>query len=425
MTPPRRTITLRYMTEFACVGSACEETCCGGTWRIDVDRAHFVSLQRLLPREEIASGFVELEPDKRSDAAVAVIRKGSEGACTFLADGWCSIHKRFGEDALPDVCAQYPRRVSLAGNRVELTAGVSCPEVARKLLLVGNAVEIVPIDPAKVGRSDIAQLTPPSEAANGWAAVLDLVRGTMYGALHQPYPIASRLFFIAFFADRLGEFLEQKTPKVDNDRLALEMLRAEAKELLDELHARRLGADLPGGMAFSVIIRVLATRLKHVCSPVFRRLFTDAMSSFTGEGLSGEGDERAVDPAALAAAWPARRAREAVFGPRLDLYLRNYAANWVMRDWFVWAPTLTTHVQRFLVRVATVRFLLLTHPGVDEAAAITDEVKKRERLDQIAVEVFYSFARAMEHSEEIVDEATDALLKDLPPLTAAAYLLAV
>src|SRR5689334_13973721 len=113
----RRTVTLRYMTEFACIGDKCEETCCGGTWSIGVDKAHFVALEKLLTPREIEDGFELAPADYNVPGMYARMKKELGESCRFLDGSWCSIHKRFGVDALPDTCAQYPRRVSVVGER--------------------------------------------------------------------------------------------------------------------------------------------------------------------------------------------------------------------------------------------------------------------------------------------------------------------
>ncbi|OLC08311.1 MAG: hypothetical protein AUH42_01830 [Gemmatimonadetes bacterium 13_1_40CM_70_11] len=62
-----------------------------------------------------------------------------------------------------------------------------------------------------------------------------------------------------------------------------------------------------------------------------------------------------------------------------------------MREPFTQAPDLLTHTIRMLVRVAVLRFLLFSHPSL--SAPFSDQ----RTLDQAAVEVFYTFSRAVEH----------------------------
>src|SRR4029079_17930828 len=111
-----------------------------------------VAVERLLAPRDFARGLALVPEAERTDDRHALIQKGEGDACTFLDDNWCSIHRRFGEDALPDVCSQYPRRVSQVADRIELTGSISCPEVTRRLLHGERATDLVPCDGKAVGR---------------------------------------------------------------------------------------------------------------------------------------------------------------------------------------------------------------------------------------------------------------------------------
>lgn len=56
--------------------------------------------------------------------------------CKFLDTlGRCTIQLRFGEDALCDTCALFPRRLFQIDDRTFMTASLSCPETVRELIL--------------------------------------------------------------------------------------------------------------------------------------------------------------------------------------------------------------------------------------------------------------------------------------------------
>ena len=117
-----------------------------------------------------------------------------------------------------------------------------------------------------------------------------------------------------------------------------------------------------------------------------------------------------VSPEALWEAYQARRdVRAAALGERVDVWFQNYCKNWVMRDWYLFAPSLAQHVQNLLARVAVLRFLLLSDPRLVEALAITDGEARARRCDALAVEVFYAFARTVEHSDAFLAAITASL----------------
>src|SRR5580704_4856096 len=112
-----------YMTRFQCIGTACEDTCCKA-WDVPISQADYGRLA--------TAGAVDLVTRIANGrgGSVVVLRKLADRACPALdAAGLCSVHARFGETALPDVCASYPRVIGQLGDRLELTGRMSCPEV--------------------------------------------------------------------------------------------------------------------------------------------------------------------------------------------------------------------------------------------------------------------------------------------------------
>jgi hypothetical protein len=126
------------------------------------------------------------------------------------------------------------------------------------------------------------------------------------------------------------------------------------------------------------------------------------------EGTAGGAPHAAaLRPRAESEAWRRahvlrRRRWEGEFPGRLDQYATSYAADWWMRDPFTESADLAGFVLDLLARVAVIRFLLLGHPSLEEAAAAGSSAPRRlEALDRAAVEVVYTFSRAVEHSAEL------------------------
>ena len=88
---------------------------------------------------------------------------------------------------------------------------------------------------------------------------------------------------------------------------------------------------------------------------------------------------------------PRRRRRTARAGARLDQIFENYCKQFWVREWYVDSVDLYTQLQQLLVRVAVLRFLLVSHPSED--------------LEKAAVEVVYSMTRGVEHHSEFLKKA--------------------
>ena len=117
-----------YYDAFHCIAAACPDSCCQ-EWDVDVD-------------EETAEYYKNL-PGPLGDRLRQVLRKEDgqtvmtivEGRCPmWRRDGLCRIHAELGEQALCQVCREFPRLRHDYGDFVELGLELSCPEAARILL---------------------------------------------------------------------------------------------------------------------------------------------------------------------------------------------------------------------------------------------------------------------------------------------------
>ncbi|ACJ31732.1 Flagellar biosynthesis protein, putative [Shewanella piezotolerans WP3] len=126
-----------FVTQFSCIGSECEDSCCYG-WDIHIDKQ---SYKKTLANPDL-KGLAQtaLKKVKRSEQAWAKAVLNQEGACGFL-DGnkLCQIHAKAGESLLSHTCRTYPRMSHMKdGDRYE-SLSLSCPEAARVILIKPDA----------------------------------------------------------------------------------------------------------------------------------------------------------------------------------------------------------------------------------------------------------------------------------------------
>lgn len=127
----RRVIQPSYYASFACDGARCGSLCCQD-WRAVVDDDTLARYQSAAGRigEELRQGVMRME------ASGNWVLRQRKGACVFLReDGLCSLHRRFGSVALPDVCAEYPRKTHVFETRIERGLCMTCPVAAKAALL--------------------------------------------------------------------------------------------------------------------------------------------------------------------------------------------------------------------------------------------------------------------------------------------------
>jgi lysine-N-methylase len=415
------------MEGFQCLGPSCEDNCCGG-WRISVDQGHHAKLRKLMsrtPEEQalFARTFSLMPPADRSRDHFAQIALGEDGLCPLLLEGGlCSLHHRHGESALPHTCSSYPRTVNRVGDRLELSGALSCPEVARRALLHEGATDIVESTPAGLGRGLVLQ-DNVADIKNGYARHLDEIRGTMYSlSRRDDFPVRSRLYFMATLALRTDALFHADGDRFDQAALEAELDNMAQDDVLADLH-RQLGVHIQAQagavdpFVIALVMEVLGRRLQVTSRRVFCAVVEEVMASFAAEAGSGvlatAASEVSLEPALLAQAYRPRRDRvTAAFEARLDLYLRAYCSLFWFKDWYMQSASLQRHMLSLLMRLCVLRFLLLGHPAAQEAAEAGDAAA----LDQVAVRVFYSFSRAVEHSPGFLGGVSQYLDRHLTSL---------
>lgn len=409
----------RYLQRFACIGSACEETCCSG-WRVPVDEKHYKKLKAVMDRdpkerERFRRAHHRVRGAEKSPANYALLVLDDHQACQLLdAERLCSVHRTYGADVLSNTCAFYPRSIQEFESRQEMTATLSCPEIARQALLHDDALELVPAQHSLGGRPLIG-LRPRQPQDDLYSACLNEVREIVFDLLgKRGYALATRLFFVTYFADRTQARFHQAD--ADPSVVADEYARLAHPEMLAACSRHFDSIELPGALAAALVVDVFRDRLDDLPRASFRQLLADVVVGREATPLDTPGGTTVdVSPTALWQAHQARRGRwSAETKQRIDKYFENYARNYWLREWYVESPNLFRHARRLLIRVAMLRFLLICHPrlaGDFDAAT----------LDATAVEVFFKFSRGIEHSPTFLDHI-EALL-DARGLTTLAHAL--
>lgn len=118
-----------YYTQFKCIASDCPDSCCKD-WAVQID-PHAAAYYRTLPGtlgDELRSFLTEQDDE-------TILSLSPNGRCPmWRADGLCKIQATLGENALCQVCRDFPRLRHDYGSFVELGLELSCPEAARIIL---------------------------------------------------------------------------------------------------------------------------------------------------------------------------------------------------------------------------------------------------------------------------------------------------
>lgn len=132
-----------YMKDFSCIGSACEESCCIG-WTVTVDKLTFLNYKKNEKLKKMFDIYVERDVMAKTDKQYAKIKMDEKIVCPFLDEQrLCCIQREHGFEALSVKCMTYPRHYIRINKRTEMSATLSCPEVASLALLSPDGIAFI------------------------------------------------------------------------------------------------------------------------------------------------------------------------------------------------------------------------------------------------------------------------------------------
>ena len=128
----------KYATEFRCLGSSCEDTCCNG-WNVVIDQGTYEKYQTLpaSPLRTLIDGSIRRKPAKDGDSpsAFAFIQMEPPAGCPMQsAEGLCRVHTELGPNYLSDLCSSFPRATCTVDDIKIETLSLGCPEAVRLVL---------------------------------------------------------------------------------------------------------------------------------------------------------------------------------------------------------------------------------------------------------------------------------------------------
>lgn len=406
-TPSSPDIALRYMTRFHCIGPACENNCCWG-WRIIIDKANYEKMEAVTRHSEtervrFKKAFRLLKKGERNLSSWAEIKLRPDGLCPMLEeDGLCHIHKTYGEEYLSNTCSSYPKHIRRIGDfhlgevktpkqirpwtkstipelktggHLELSAVASCPELARQLLLHQDAVDVVPFDRKQISRLIIHPGIDPRDRRPYWRYLREVRDLMMQLVRNSSYPLEKRLFFMCYFANRTMGLLNKNLMESDADAVNKEIRLFLDPLLIDEVARRFEGFETPASLVVLLAKTVLRigsarntrTSLRDLTNTIFTS-YIPADDSQINRQTPKRYTIDTLPTEHIHSQYLARKARVLeTAGWRVDQYLTNFAAHYWFHYWQTDSPNLLIHMLRLLSEMAVQKFLLFSHPCLQEA----------------------------------------------------------
>lgn len=203
-----------YCADFACIGSACEYTCCAG-WDITIDKKTYQKYRAIKDpdfAENLPKRTRRMRKKDNSDYLYAEFVMGTPKRCPYLdEEGLCSIQRQFGEDYLSLTCRSYPRKsFELVKNLREYSLAMSCPEAIRKALYNTETMTFIQVPWAERPRQlkteglQFHGITGIGQKAVG-PYVWDVRSACITIMQARRYSVAERIFMIGMMLKALAE----------------------------------------------------------------------------------------------------------------------------------------------------------------------------------------------------------------------------
>lgn len=118
-----------YYHSFSCTADRCPITCCR-EWKIGVDAATYRKWEHLPPPPDVAVRRKNLCAYTKKVDEQSVIKLDSRHLCPFLDDcSLCRLVLTYGDSALSETCAAFPRETHIFTHHEEKTLMPCCPAV--------------------------------------------------------------------------------------------------------------------------------------------------------------------------------------------------------------------------------------------------------------------------------------------------------
>lgn len=131
-----------YYSEFSCIADKCKDSCCIG-WEIDIDEDthdYYRHIEGAFGERLRKNMYITEDGDYS-------FRLKEHGRCPFLnSRNLCDICIELGEEALSEVCTEYPRFAIEYEDVLQKCLSLSCEEVGRILFTRENPVKYVEME---------------------------------------------------------------------------------------------------------------------------------------------------------------------------------------------------------------------------------------------------------------------------------------
>ena len=207
-------IEAEYMEKFSCIGPKCEDDCCHG-WTVFIDKETYEKYLKIKDEDmlEKLEGNLKKNDNYNCEFNYGIMNMKENGKCPMQEESkLCEIHKKKGADYLSSTCYVYPKILNCLGKTRELSGTISCPEIARKVLLNKEKMKFNFIDETKLNQKILkvaVKNIKENEIKSGWKIYIREIRSAAIEIIqNRDSKIIDRMLYLGIFIKKLEEIIE-------------------------------------------------------------------------------------------------------------------------------------------------------------------------------------------------------------------------
>ena len=313
--------------------------------------------------------------------------------------GLCRVHSQLGTDALPRVCADFPRLINRIDDRLEVTGDLACPEIARLLMTQSGSEQIVELDESVLTHRPVSGLQ--TRHAVPYIQVSNEIRNFVLTLLSlDGFTPTERLICALTFCAQTITHLHRNCSESDINAVVHIMEHLSDRRRLRAVTDLVMREPIAPDLAMTIIHHTV--RLAAAKSETFKPLAEYAFRSYEGSRGQCEYDE----------IWNSYELRRAQVRSRLGQSIDEAFWRMTYHDWvhapYVLSPTLAYHAVKLQLPVAVTRWLVYSQPAFISALSDDDDRALKTKINEVIVDVTYKTARAIRHSN-LLDVAQNVL----------------
>ena len=395
-TKTRKLLQPQYVSQFQCIGPACEDSCCIG-WRVQIDKDTYKRYRECSDKElrEKMDEKVTRHRTNPSDINYAKIKLNPNGECPFIdADKLCAIQRKLGEEYLSVTCTTYPRTANTINGVTEKSLTLSCPEAARKALLTDALMEFDQVEEnISVRNTDSKKLnTEDPKASHKPQRYFWELRIFIITLLQKrEYPLWQRLVILGLFCRSLDQLVSEAKVHDIPVLIGTYLNQLEAGMFKEELDT------IPSELTIQMeLMKEVADQ--RVFTGVNSQRFLQCFAEFLlGIGYTAEAKKEEIGQRYAAAAADYYQP----FMAEHEYILENYLVNYVFKNLFPLSGEkhIFDNYVMLIVHYAMIKLLLIGMAGFHKENFSVDHVLK----------LIQSFAKTIEHNNAYLKNVSDLL----------------